>query len=65
MYGAAAVRLPVRRGSHSAASAYDALREQFDALRDGDLRADNEDLSRQIRSGQDQIVDLCRRGNGF
>ncbi len=40
----------------SAASAYDALREQFDALRDGDLQADNQDLIRQIRNGQDQIV---------
>ena len=35
---------------------YDALREQFDALRDGELQEDNAGLAWQLRNLQDQIV---------
>lgn len=35
---------------------YDAVREQFDAIRDGELQEDNADLIRQLRNLQDQII---------
>ena len=35
---------------------YDAMREQFDALRDGELQEDNAGLAWQLRNLQDQIV---------
>ena len=35
---------------------YDALKEQFDAVRNGDLQEDNAGLIRQLKNGQDQIV---------
>ena len=35
---------------------YDALKEQFDAVRDGELQEDNAGLIRQLKNGQDQIV---------
>lgn len=36
--------------------AYDAVREQFDALVDGDMQKDNADILRQLKNLQDQIV---------
>lgn len=36
--------------------AYDAVREQFDALKDGDMQKDNADVLRQLKNLQDQIV---------
>lgn len=36
--------------------AYDAVREQFDALVDGDMQRDNADIVRQLKNLQDQIV---------
>jgi len=36
--------------------AYDAVREQFDAIKDGEMQADNADTVRQLRSLQNQIV---------
>ena len=36
--------------------AYDAVREQFDAIKDGDMQADNADTIRQLQSLQNQIV---------
>ena len=36
--------------------AYDAVREQFDAIKDGDMQKDNADVLRQLRNLQDQIV---------
>lgn len=36
--------------------AYDAVREQFDAIKDGELQEDNADLIRQLRNLQDQII---------
>lgn len=36
--------------------AYDAVREQFDAIKDGDMQADNADTIRQLKNLQDQIV---------
>ena len=35
---------------------YDALREQFDAVRDGDLQEDNAATIRQLKAVQDQLV---------
>ena len=35
---------------------YDALKEQFDAVRDGKLQEDNAGLIRQLKNGQDQMV---------
>lgn len=35
---------------------YDALREKFDAVRDGELQEDNAGLIRQLKNGQDQII---------
>ena len=35
---------------------YDALKEQFDAVRKGELQEDNEGLIRQLKNGQDQVV---------
>lgn len=35
---------------------YAAVREQYDAIRDGELQENNEDLIRQLRAGQDQII---------
>lgn len=35
---------------------YDALREQFDAIRDGELQKDNAGVIRQLKNLQDQIV---------
>lgn len=35
---------------------YAAVREQYDTIRDGELQENNEDLVRQLRAGQDQIV---------
>ena len=35
---------------------YSAVREQYEAIRDGDLQENNEDLIRQLRAGQDQII---------
>lgn len=35
---------------------YDAVREQFDAIKDGELQEDNADLIRQLRNLQDQII---------
>ena len=37
-------------------SSYDALREQFDAIRDGELQKDNAGVIRQLKNLQDQIV---------
>ena len=37
-------------------SSYDALREQFDAIRDGELQEDNAGVIRQLENLQDQIV---------
>lgn len=37
-------------------SQYDALKEQFDAVRDGDLQEDNEATIRQLEAVQDQLV---------
>ncbi len=34
---------------------YDALREQFDAIRDGELQEDNDGLIRQLNEAEDQI----------
>lgn len=36
--------------------AYDAVREQFDAIVDGDMQKDNADLVRQLNNLEDQIV---------
>lgn len=36
--------------------AYDAVREQFDAIKDGDMQADNADTVRQLKNLQNQIV---------
>ena len=36
--------------------AYAAVREQFDAIKDGDMQKDNADVLRQLRNLQDQIV---------
>ena len=36
--------------------AYDALREQFDAIKEGDMQEDNADAVRQLRDLQDRIV---------
>lgn len=36
--------------------AYDAVREQFDAIKDGDMQADNADTIRQLKNLQNQIV---------
>ena len=35
---------------------YDALKEKFDAVRNGDLQEDNAGLIRQLKNGQDQVV---------
>ena len=43
-------------GSQSLQSNYDALRKQFDAVRDGDLQEDNADLVRQLRNTEDTVV---------
>ena len=37
-------------------SSYDALREQFDAIEDGELQKDNAGVIRQLKNLQDQIV---------
>ncbi len=37
-------------------SGYDALRKQFDAVRDGEMQADNAGALRQVKSYQDQII---------
>ena len=37
-------------------SSYDAVREQFDAIRDGELQADNAAIVRQLKNAQDQVV---------
>lgn len=37
-------------------AAYDAVREQFDAIKDGEMQEDNADLVRQLKNLQDQIV---------
>ena len=37
-------------------SSYDALREQFDAIRDGELQKDNAGVIRQLKNLQDRIV---------
>lgn len=37
-------------------AAYDAVREQFDAIKDGEMQQDNADLLRQLRNLQDQII---------
>lgn len=36
--------------------AYDAVREQFEAIKDGDMQKDNADVIRQLKNLQDQIV---------
>lgn len=36
--------------------AYDAVREQFDAIKEGDMQKDNADVVRQLNNLQDQIV---------
>jgi outer membrane protein TolC len=36
--------------------AYNAMREQFDAIREGDMQKDNADALRQLRNAQDQMV---------
>ena len=36
--------------------AYDAVREKFDAIKDGEMQKDNADLVRQLKNLQDQIV---------
>lgn len=36
--------------------AYDAVREQFDAVKDGDMQADNADTVRQLKNLQNQII---------
>ena len=36
--------------------AYDAVREQFDAIKDGDMQADNADTVRQLKNLQNQII---------
>lgn len=36
--------------------AYDAVREQFDAIKDGDMQEDNADTVRQLKNLQNQIV---------
>lgn len=36
--------------------AYDAVREQFDAIKDGDMQSDNADTVRQLKNLQNQIV---------
>lgn len=36
--------------------AYDAVREQFDAIKEGDMQKDNADLVRQLNNLEDQIV---------
>ena len=36
--------------------AYDAVREQFDAIKDGEMQQDNADLIRQLNNLEDQIV---------
>ena len=36
--------------------AYDAVREQFDAIKDGDMQADNAETIRQLQNLQNQIV---------
>lgn len=35
---------------------YDATRETFDAIRDGELQKDNEALIKQLQDGQDQVI---------
>jgi len=36
--------------------AYDAVREQFDAIKDGDMQEDNADAMRNVKNLQDQII---------
>lgn len=36
--------------------AYDAVRDQFDAIKEGDMQKDNADIVRQLKNLQDQIV---------
>lgn len=42
--------------SSSLQSSYDAAREQFDAIKNGELQADNDAFIRQLKNGQDQAV---------
>ena len=42
--------------SSSLDAQYDALREAFDAIKDGDLQQDNADLIRQLENTQNQLV---------
>lgn len=37
-------------------AAYDAVREQFDAIKDGEMQEDNADIVRQLNNLQDQII---------
>ena len=51
--------VPMGMGSMMASSLdaqYDALREQFEAIKDGELQKDNEDASWQLQTLQDQMV---------
>lgn len=43
-------------GGQSLQQSYDALREQFDAIRDGELQQDNADLVRQLRAAENTAV---------
>ncbi len=43
-------------GSQSLQQSYDAVREQFDAIRDGELQQDNADLVRQLRAAENTAV---------
>ena len=49
---------PVASGSavRSLQTTYDSLYDQFKAIRDGDLQKNNQDLIRQLRSAEDQLV---------
>ena len=51
--------MPGGMGSMMSASmqgSYDAVREQFDAIRDGEMQADNAAVVRQLKNAQDQVV---------
>lgn len=43
-------------GNQSLQSSYDAVREQFDAIRDGELQQDNADLVRQLRDAENTVI---------
>ena len=45
-----------RRAYDQMDSAYNALRKQYDAIKDGDMQSDNADVVRQLKNLQNQII---------